>query len=511
MADEVEIKLALPASAQRSLQHHPVLKRAVSRHTERLINLYYDTPDQQLRRRGIALRLRRQGRQWLQTVKCAGSSAAGLSARPEWETPYARHFDFSSVDDRRVRAWLERGRIRDRLAPLFETSFQRTTWRFEPERGVALLLAFDRGWIAAAGRREAISELEIEIKQGEPGHLFDLAREIAQRVCLAPALLSKAERGYRLFHGTPPAPVRAEDVALDAAMPPLAGFRQIAIACLEHLQHNHAGASDSDDPEYIHQMRVATRRLRAALRLFAPLLPAGFAETLLPPLRTQMHLLGAARDMDVLLDEIAAPVMASLAAEPRLAALVGLVTERRFRHRDAAKQALRAASFGQFILLAGERLQRLPIGAPPTAEATTLAAFAERRLRRLHRKVRRLANAASVDDPASLHALRIGIKRLRYALEFFTPLARRKRRAGIDKLAALQDALGKINDLANAGRLLDECAGTDPRLREAVTLIGGWHAARYAALLESVPHGLRQLHKLHLPKLLSSPRNRESP
>lgn len=511
MADEVELKLALPDSAQRPLLKHPLLKHAASRKTERLLNLYYDTPDQALRRHGIALRLRRQGRRWLQTVKCAGRSAAGLSSRPEWETPYGGHFDFSAVDDEAVRAWLERDRILGRLAPVFETSFQRTTWRFEPVPGDALLLAFDRGWIAAAGRREAISELEIEIGHGDAGQVFALARALAQRVCLTPALLSKAERGYRLFENAPSAPVHAGDIALEPGMAPLEGFRLIAISCLEHLQHNHAGAADTDDPEYIHQMRVATRRLRAALRLFGPMLPEDFADALLPPLREHMRLLGAARDMDVLLDEIAAPVMAALAAEPRLAALVGVVTERRFRHRNAAKQALRAAAFGQFILLAGEALHRLPARQTP-AEPESLAAFAGRRVKRLHRKVRRLADAAAADDPSSLHALRIGIKRLRYALEFFAPLTRGKRhRARIAELAALQDALGKINDLANAGRLLEECAGTDPRLREAVTLIGGWHAARYAALLASVPGGVRRLHKLRLPKLLSSPRNREFP
>ncbi|MGE5468974.1 MAG: CHAD domain-containing protein [Ignavibacteria bacterium] len=505
MADEVELKLALPASAERAFLRHPLLKRAVGRKTETLVNLYYDTPVLDLHARGVALRLRRQGRRWLQTVKCAGSSAVGLSTRPEWETPYGGRFDFSAVDAPKLRRRLERDR--DRLAPLFETNFRRTTWRIEPAPGVVLLLARDRGWIAAAGRREEISELEIEIVRGDAAHVFRLAQELAAGLSLAPALLSKAERGYRLFAGTPRAPVRATDVELDPELPPLAGFRLIALDCLEHLQSNHEGAVDSDDPEYIHQMRVATRRLRAALRLFAPLLPPDLPAQLLPPLRAQMALLGAARDMDVLLDEIAAPVMKALAAEPRLAALVGLVTERRFHHRHAAKEALRAPAFGQFVLLAGDLLHRMP----EEAEAETLGAFATRRLRRLHKKLRALAKATDVDDPRSLHALRIGIKRLRYALEFFAPMARHGRhRAGVTTLAELQDALGHINDLANAGRLLGECAGDDPRLREAVTLIGGWHAARYTALLKSIPRGLRRLDALRLPKLPSSHRNQES-
>ncbi|MBI4986880.1 MAG: CHAD domain-containing protein [Rhodocyclales bacterium] len=503
MADEVELKLALAEAAQRPFLRHPLLKTAVARKSERLINLYYDTPALELHKRGIALRLRRQGRRWLQTVKCAGSSAAGMSSRPEWETPYSGQFDFSVVDAAAVRKWLERNRIRTRIAPLFETNFQRTTWRFEPTAGVVLLLAYDRGWIAASGRREAISELEIEIASGDAPEVFALARALAERVALVPALLSKAERGYRLFHGTEMAPVKATAPALAAAMPPLAAFRSIALSCLEHLQHNHDGAATRDDPEYIHQMRVATRRLRAALRLFGPLLPAEFAAALLPPLRELMALLGAARDMDVLLAEIAAPVMASLAAEPRLAALVGLITERRFRHRHAAVQALQAAGFGQLILLAGDLLHRPPFFPAAATDTADLANYAAARVRRLHRRVRRLAATASADDPVSLHALRIAIKRLRYALEFLAPIVRGKaHRRNIARLAALQDALGQVNDLANAGRQLMECAGEDARLREAVSLVGGWHGPRYAELLATVRVGLAQLQQLQMPRFL---------
>ena len=504
MANEIELKLALPESAQRLLLRHPLLKRAKSRDSGRLINLYYDTPSLELHRAGIALRLRRQGGQWLQTVKCAGVSVAGLSSRPEWEDPYGGEFDFSAVDDETVRRRLERLRERGRLAPVFETNFLRTTWRMEPEPGVALLLALDRGWTAAAGRREAISEIEIEIATGEARHVFDLARQIAESIPLAPAPFSKAERGYRLFRGDALAPAKAGEVALAANLSPLEGFRRIAFACLDHLQRNHEGAATSDDPEYIHQMRVATRRLRAALRLFKPLLPPALAATLLPPLRERMALLGAARDMDVLLSEIAAPVMNSLAGEPRLAALVGVVTEHRHRQRQEAVRDLRSARFGQFMLLAGELLHRPPFDASAVGGTESLATFADVRVRKLRKKVRRLAQAANTDDPASLHALRIGIKRLRYALEFFAPLARRKLAKTLDRLTRLQDTLGQINDLANAGRLLTDCASEDSRLREAVTLIGGWHGPRYTELLAAVPKELARLHGLKLPKFASN-------
>lgn len=508
MSEEIELKLALPEAAQRAFLRHPLLRQATHKQAYHLTNLYYDTPTLDLRARGVALRLRAQGKFWLQSVKCAGSRAGGLSARPEWETPYGGHFDFSAIDAPKVRTWLERPKIASRIAPIFETNFQRIAWTFTLVRGTRIELALDRGWIAAGGQREAISEVEIELLEGDPAELFALALALAERAPLVPAPLSKADRGYRLFRQQPALPCRAVPIPLDAADTPVAAFRNIALGCLDHLQLNHAGALASDDPEYIHQMRVATRRLRAALRLFGPLLPEGFADRLLPPLHELMGMLGQVRDYDVLLAEIAAPVLAALPDEPRLAALVGVITERRFALRQQALQQLQAPHYGVVVLRTLATLHGLEtkVSSGETAPAaSTLLDFAGSRLRRLRKKTLTLAAQASIDSPASMHALRIGIKRLRYALEFFAPLAARKpMQKLLGHLTALQDALGQINDLANAGALLMDCADEDARLREAVTLIGGWHGPRHQKLLAAVPRGLKRLGKLKLPKFAAA-------
>ncbi|MBL8491524.1 MAG: CHAD domain-containing protein, partial [Rhodocyclaceae bacterium] len=181
-----------------------------------------------------------------------------------------------------------------------------------------------------------------------------------------------------------------------------------------------------------------------------------------------------------------------------LAALDGEITERRFAARRATDAYLGSARYGQAMLVTAEQLHALD-GA--TGKGEVLSSFAARRLSRLRRKVVRLANAARPDAPASLHALRIAVKRLRYGLEFFAPMTggRRLKRCS-SVLAEAQDALGKLNDLANAGHLLEQCAGTDPRLREAVSLVGGWHVPRHTGLMERVPGILRDLRRLELPR-----------
>jgi len=501
MAEEVELKLALAEDHQARFLRHPLLKQALGRHVESLDNIYYDTEDLSLRRRGIGLRLRRKGRIWLQTVKLAGAAHAGLSSRPEWEVPYAGHFDFSGVDDSSVREWLQRPKTLARIVPICETRFRRITWTFAAPPGT-VLITLDRGWIIGSGRREAISEVELELA-GAPVHaIFALAAQLAQRVALTPSVLSKAERGYRLHLGTPPQPFKAETVALSPAMPPFEAFRRIALSCLEHLQQNHHGALTSDDPEYIHQMRVATRRLRAALRLFAPVLPERLADSLRTPFAALMTQLGRARDLDVLLTEIANPVLTALPNEPRLPALASDITNRRYAARAEALALLAAPDYGRTLLGALEALHPVPT---TDGAAMPLRAFARERLRRLRKKLRRLAAAADLQDPASLHALRIGVKRLRYALEFFAPLApERAFVRALQRLAGVQDTLGQLNDLANAGDLLMDCAGDDPRLREAVTLIGGWHGPHYAALQAGVVRELPRLTRQHLPRLAAA-------
>ncbi len=500
MAEEIELKLALAEAHQSRFLRHPLLKQAAERRTENLDNIYYDTSDLSLRRHGISLRLRRQGRDWLQTVKLAGNSNAGLSSRPEWETPYAGHFDFSLIDHAGVREWLQRPQLLNSIVPICETRFRRITWRFAAAPG-AVLMTLDRGWVIANGRRQAISEVELEL-DGAPIHaIFGLTNQLAQNVALVPSVLSKAERGYRLHGGTPPTPFKAESIALDATMRPVEAFHRIAMSCLEHLQQNHTGALSSDDPEYIHQMRVATRRLRAALRLFTPVLPEQFSLSFSAPFSALMQPLGRARDLDVLLTEIVDPVLKALPNEPRLPAIASDITNRRYKSRTEAITMLAAPAYGLTLLNALESLHAPVPDSPTTID---LQEFASERLRRLRRKVRRLAQAARIENPASLHAMRIGVKRLRYALEFFSPLAhRRSLQRALNQLASMQDVLGQLNDLTNAGALLMDCAGDDPRLREAVTLIGGWHGPRYAKLLKTIAREQPRLAKLRLPKLVS--------
>jgi adenylate cyclase len=184
--------------------------------------------------------------------------------------------------------------------------------------------------------------------------------------------------------------------------------------------------------------------------------------------------------------------------------LAGAITNRQYAVRNTIRHTLKQPAYGRLLLTASQLLHLSPfIDLPtPNGDAVALLPFADRRLRRLLRRIHELAESARVEQPATLHELRIAIKRLRYAIEFFGAIIPGKSGVAIIKrLAGLQEELGQLNDLASAGNLLMVCAGREQHLREAVTLVGGWHGQRHAALLAAIPDQLECARGLKLPKL----------
>ena len=505
MANEIELKLVLQPEQRQRLLRHSLLKQGVLLKRQEVFNVYYDTPDQDLHRHGIALRVRRQGDLWLQTIKCAGQSGGGLSTRPEWETPYSGQFDFSGITDKKVRRYLQEPVLLRRLQPCFETTFQRTTWRFEQAPGKAVLMMLDRGAVKAAGREEVISEVELELDGGDVAHLFALAEGLAQRISLTPALLSKAERGYRLAAGAADEPRRAAPLMLAPGLTPIAAFRLIALACLEHLLYNQQGVADDLDPEFTHQMRIAVRRLQAALRLFTPYLNPQL-HSLLPPLRHLMTALGQVRDRDVLLAETLLPVAKDCTEDKALTQLIEKLRQQRQDAQQNLQDLLLSPGYGLFLLASLRALHDIEAEDKTPLPEAALLPFALLRLTRLRKLVTRRAQVAKPDVPESLHSLRIAIKRLRYSLEFFSPLLKKQsRRALKQALTRHQEKLGVLNDFSMAEAQLKNLAQGSRGLTGAVRRVHGWHEAKRLALLEKVAGDLLHLADLPIIKLRSKP------
>ena len=450
MALETEIKLSLPPRAAARLAAHPMLA-GIKPLRQRLLNTYYDTPDLRLHRERIAVRYRKKGWQWLLTVKCAAPSAGGLARRDEWEIPgLPGEFDFSHVDNARLRHLLES--LRSELTPAFTTDFTRIAWLLEPQAGVRIELALDRGRIEANGRHEAICELELELLEGDIEALFTAASHLQETMPLHPEAASKAQRGYRLFAEAPLQLVKAQPAALDHEMNTIAAFRTVVLTCLSHLQGNEQGVHESDTPEFIHQARVAIRRLRSAIRVWKPLLPEDFIAHFDPRWRTLAARLGEARNWDVFLSETLPPLTEAFPAHVQTARLTRHALRHSASNRKAARAALKATDYSRLLLEFTAAVFALP-----DREAQSLKAFARHCLDKRTKRVSARSAAAQGADAMARHRLRVALKRLRYALEFFTPLFPGRRLQNYHQTTTeLQDLLGRMNDLEVATRFTRE-------------------------------------------------------
>lgn len=497
MATETELKLTLPPTLVPALLAHPVLCNAAALGEEQhLDNVYFDTPELDLRRERIAVRLRASDGHRVQTVKCAGEVVGGLASRPEWEQAARPDggFDFSAIDQPPLRERLETIQRQGRLAPVFETAFTRRTWRCPVEGDGAVLIMLDRGSVRAGEREEPICEIELELESGQAADLFGLAKALALAVPLRPESVSKAERGYRLYLGEALRPVRAQRPQLSPGLSPWQAFARVATGGIEHLQANQQGAIAGDDPEYIHQVRVALRRLRSALRLFRPALPQDLAAALAPPLKELAQALAPAREWDVVMDEILAPIQADNPGDDALAQVMAAAAVERAQARARARSALQAAQYGELMLALGAALHH---PSPPTVGRKGLQGFAARRVDKLRQGVLEQIDAARTLDLPGLHGLRMALKRLRYALEFFSSLGERPQRTRreLTRLSRYQDELGRICDLFAAQRLLGGLLLADPRLTAAVFDLLARHASRLEPDLHRLPRRLDRLRR----------------
>ncbi len=481
---EVELKLALPSSQVAAFLKLMARRRSVPVQ-QVLVTRYYDTPDFALSAQGVALRVRRIGRRWLQTLKTEGERRGGLSQRVEYEMPVPRGIpDWSRFPAAALALVPEALRVQ--MVPVFETHFHRTAWLISRRSGTKIEGALDVGEVRAGGRSLPICELELELKAGQPDALFELAQGWAERLDCLPFDISKAERGVRLAHGQADEPVKSVPLTLRSGMNVEDGFAAIVQSCLAQFQANLPGVLASDDIEYVHQARVSLRRLRAALRLFRTtcVLP----EELMDGLRTLAGALGPARDWDVLCGETLPAIAPHYQDEAGWQAVDAVLQAHRVKLRASMQAVLQQArpgawllDFQRWLLQRGWRLSAAGKNVPQAqrfVQLSPLKKWARRSLRKGHPPIVRGARTFVRLQAPQRHALRIAIKRQRYAAEFFQTLfAGRRQTQYLVMLREAQDSLGRSNDARVAWHLLAD-AHMDAGPMGAFVL--GWLAAQLA-------------------------------
>jgi CHAD domain-containing protein len=325
--------------------------------------------------------------------------------------------------------------------------------------------------------------VDIRLLTGPGAPLCALFEAIAETV---PFSVSRLDLPL-LLPGRLPVSIKGKPPPLDTGMSAADAFGQIAASAFAHLAANHDCLRGRGSAESIHQMRVALRRLRSAMSMFKEMLDSPETEALRTELRWLQQCLGAARDWDVLLADTVAPMRETLGGLAGYERLCALIAERRQQARSAALADLATPRLPRLMLRLACWIEGAgrghPIGARPVAELAR--AILDKRYRRVRKEMTRFLDL-SVEGR---HQCRIDIKKLRYAVDFFGALYPVKRgQRLLPLLAALQDRLGALNDVAVARDKLEALVLQDgsAELAWAAGQLIGWHSGHSGRLLEQV-------------------------
>lgn len=556
---EVEIKLRVPPHARTALL---AWLRASARPLPalRLHAVYWDTPARDLAQAGMALRMRREGRRWVQTLKGLGADAV---TRLEHEVPRRGTAATAPAVDPALHAGTEVG---DRLLALlqaltalappsahgstvrkadssahvsadvsadaggpeamggpeeadpvapptslrarYETVVRRQRWSWASPWG-EVMFALDQGEVRAGAVAEALCELEIEHAAGSTAAVFDAAIRVLEA---APGiwldLRTKAHRGDALAQGVEGWPVvKAGRVELPRQADTLAAARGVLAQTLAHALGNaQVLAAGEGGPVHLHQLRVALRRSRTALRLFGAALPFD-TSAWQAQAGDLFRRLGAARDVDALAASLL-PALAAAGAPPVVlphehVAPVDvplLVREPGWQQlwlqwlafaHGLTPPASAGMAMEEGLPEASDRgaEESVPPSVPASRRVVAARPWVRDRLRRWWRAVRRDVRRFQALDEEAWHRLRKRVKRLRYAAEFAAAwYPARAVGATLREMAQVQDAMGELNDVITALVWYRQAALQDPQALFAV----GWLTARRDELRRRVERRLRR-------------------
>jgi triphosphatase len=443
---------------------------------------YYDSPDLKLWQQSLSLHVQEQNGRRVQVVKSIGSAAARGMVDGEWRDPIAADRPDLAAPETGTRLGVVVG---DALRPLFKTQIRRALFKVDPDPSVEIAAALEEGELSAADgdAAEPVCELQLDLNRGDPAFLYNMALRLLDAAPLRIATQSVPERGYRLT-GAEREAVTAKPLALKPFMTAETVLQSVGRECLGHLLGNEPAAI-AGDAEAFHQMRVALRRLRSALAAVRSMLPIEQYRWLQEELKWLAGNLGPARDWDVFIADLLAPVQSALLEDAHLGQLANAAKRHRRAAYNVAKEAIESRRYAASMLklarwfeTRGWREQQAsehsaPLFAPIAEVAPLLI---ERPWRQARKRSKRFAKLSQDER----HQARIAVKNLRYMTEFLGGLFEADEvDALMVRLKRLQEELGYLNDVRTGRRLIKQIARPaddhSSEVGQCAGMVIGWH------------------------------------
>ena len=500
---EIELKLVVEPDRLAEFNQTPIIAdNARSKGSRKHFKtVYYDTPERKLRREGLTLRVRQSGTRFTQTVKTECSDDP--LTRGEWETRVP-----SIVADIALAAPFIPAKLLadlEPLEPVFTSDIHRHQRLVDLPSGT-VEVAFDHGLLKAGERTLPVSEIELELKAGGAGAIYELALQLAEHGPVRPSIQSKSERGFDLAEGAPPTAPKPRKLRLDPSVPLDDALTRILRACLHHLLQSLPAAEDGRDLEGVHQLRVALRRLRSALHLMRSVSSLSKLEMLRSEAKWLASSLTAAREWDIFQTETLPSIAKGCPSVTGFDALEEVAERRRAAAYHKVGVVLADQRCAKFLLNLGAWIEargwRSDISSQNLSELTEPAiAFAQRTLAAQYAKVVKRGRRLKSMNPEERHRVRLAVKKLRYGTDFLLPLCGEGKvvKRFRERLIELQEELGSYNDMATTASLLSGLGMETPDSRVAAAAIAGWQASSMVSTEARLREAWRNFAKAQAP------------
>ena len=482
-ASEIELKLLVDAGRLAGFNEaQAIVANARNRGCRKhLKSTYYDTRERTLSRNGLSLRVRQSGARFVQTVKA--DFADDPLRRGEWEASVSSMAPDIALAMPFIPSRLGSDLAQHGLEAVFTADIHRHARMVDLPSGT-LEVAFDLGVLKSGDRSMPVSEIELELKSGSASAIYELALRLAEHGPVRPSIRSKSARGFDLAEDAPPAARRPRKFRFDPLISLDEAFATILRGCLRHLLESLPAAEDGRDPEGVHQLRVALRRLRSALDLMRSVGPLNQLDALRLEAGWLAKSLSAARDWDIFQRQTLPTVAKACPTVAGFDALAEVTAKRRQAAYHKVRAALVDTRCSRFLIGLGGWIEaRGWRSGVASAENLALLAepaigFAGEALSARHAKVLKRGRHFKSLGIEELHRLRLAAKKLRYVADFLLPLYedRKSVKQFSRKLAGLQEELGCYNDMAVTASLLDGLAGESSESSTAGAVIVGWQA-----------------------------------
>ncbi|UXN60187.1 CYTH and CHAD domain-containing protein [Phyllobacterium zundukense] len=483
---EIELKLRAPPGSLDRIRTSPVLQQDCRNKgmIRRLETTYYDTADHKLFGAGISLRVRRSGKVLVQTIK--RMSVDDPLTRQEWEAPVKTLApDLGALPVSEIDGIFDRIAV-DQLVPIFVTRVRRHRVTVDVSEG-QIEVAFDDGVIEAGSQRKPLCEVELELKQGRAAALYQLGLGLMDISPLCLETQSKSARGYALALGIDPRAVKAASSNLDSKDTVDEGIAKLLSSCQQQILANLSPAENGGEPQGVHQLRVALRRLRTVLYLLRRELETPSLQALDAEARRFAQTLGPARNWDVFIKSTLADIEKTNLPDIEFSRLRDACEPFLDQSYGMVRDGIAAAQTNRFLLSLGLVIERKSWRTEVTSEglrrlAEPLTKFASNLLDRIEQKALKRGRHFRHLRPEARHKLRLTLKKLRYATEFFLPLFANRGSTGkyLKQLSRLQDVLGEANDIRTSRTVLSNIQdrAESPDLHRAIGAVIGWQGHR---------------------------------